>query len=90
MGYHLDGLPQILSPALLIEHVPVDLAGGKVRELIEVLVDEPLIVAQVQVRLKAVLGDVDLAVLVWAHGARVHVDVWVQLLGGHLKPPGFQ
>ena len=41
---------------------------------------EPLVVAEVQVRLGAVVGDVDLAVLERAHRARVHVDVGVELL----------
>ncbi len=84
VGNDLDGLSQIFAPALLIQHVPVDLAGGQVGELIQVLVNKPLIVAQVQVRLQAVLRDVDLPVLVGAHGAWVHIDVGVQLLRRHL------
>ena len=84
VGNDLDGLSQIFAPALLIQHVPVDLAGGQVGKLVQVLVNKPLIVAQVQVRLQAVLRDVDLPVLVGAHGAWVHVDVGVQLLRRHL------
>ena len=38
--------------------------------LIQVLVDEPLIMAQIQIRLRTVLRDIDLAVLIGAHGAR--------------------
>ena len=45
---------------------------------------------QIQVGLSAVLGDVDLPVLVGAHGAGVHIDIGVQFLGSHLQPPGFQ
>src|SRR5207253_741929 len=48
-------------------------------ELGQVLVDEPLVVAEVEVRLRAVVGDVDLAVLVRAHRARIYVDVGIQL-----------
>ena len=55
--------------------------------LVQVFVDEALIVAQVQIGLRAVLGDVDLAVLIGAHGAGVDVDVGVQLLGGDLQSP---
>ena len=90
VGDHLDGLPQVLAPALLVEHVPVDLAGGQVGVLVQVLVNKPLVVAQVQVGLRPVLGDVHLPVLVRTHGAGVHVDVGVQLLGSHLQPPGLQ
>ena len=80
----------ILSPALLGDHVGIDPAGGQVGELVQVLVNKALVVAQVQVGFRPVLGHKDLAVLIRAHGARVHVDVRVQLLGGHLQAPGFQ
>ena len=30
MGDDLNSLPQVLAPALLVQHVPVDLAGGQV------------------------------------------------------------
>ena len=49
------------------------------RELGQVLVDEALVVAQVQVGLGAVVGDEDFAVLVGRHGARIDVDVRVEL-----------
>src|SRR5262249_32408118 len=58
----------------------VDLARGHVGGRGEVLVHEALVVAQIQVRLRAIVGDEDLAVLVRAHGARVDVEVGVQLL----------
>ena len=40
-------------------------------------VDEPLVVAQVEVGLRAVRGDEDLAVLVRGHGPRIDVEVGV-------------
>ena len=43
-------------------------------------VGEPLVMPQVQVGLRAVVRDVDLAVLVRAHGPRVDVDVRVEFL----------
>ena len=48
----------------------------------EVLVDEPLVVAEVEVGLTAVLGDEDLTVLEGVHRARVDVDVRVELAHG--------
>ena len=86
VGDHLHGGAQILPPALLVQNVPVHLAGGEVGVFVQILIDEPLIVAQIQIRFRAVLGDVDLAVLIGAHGAGVHIDVGVQLLSGHLQP----
>ena len=42
-------------------------------------VDESLVVAQVEVGLAAVMGDEDLAVLVRRHGARIDVQIGVEL-----------
>ena len=86
----LHGLAEVFAAALLVQHVPVHLAGRQVREPVEVLVDEPLVVAEVEVRLRAVLGHVDLAVLVRAHRARVDVDVRVELLRGDLQTARLQ
>jgi hypothetical protein len=50
---------------------------------VEVLVDEPLVVAQVEVGLATVLGDEDLTMLERVHGARVDIDVGVEFAHGH-------
>ncbi len=76
---------QVVAAPLLGDDRAVDAAGGDVALPLHELVDEALVVAQVQVRLGAVLGDEDLAVLEGAHGARVDVDVGVELLVGDLQ-----
>ena len=81
---------QILAVALLGKHVGKHFAGGEVGKLVQVLVDEPLVMAQVKVGLGAVLGDIYLSMLVWAHCSRVHVDVRIKLLGRHLEPSCLQ
>ena len=90
VGDDLDRLAEILAPPLLAQHVPVHLAGGEVGEPVEVLIDEPFVVSQIQVRLQTVLGDVDFPVLIGAHGAGIHVDIRIQLLCRHLQAPGLQ
>ena len=82
----LDGVPEVLAAALAGDHGGVHLAGGHVVQAVEVLVEEALVVADVQVRLGAVLGDEHLAVLERVHGARVHVEVGVELLHHHPEP----
>ena len=86
----LDGGPQIRAPALLRDDVGIDLSGGQVGVLVQILIDEALVVPQIQIRLSPVLGDIDLTVLIGTHSARIHIDVWVQLLGCYLQPPGLQ
>ena len=90
MGDDLDGGAQVVAPALPVQHRPVDLAGGNGAVAAEILVHEPLVMAQVQVRLGAVLGDEDLAVLVGAHGAGVHINIGVELLVAHPQAPLLQ
>ena len=87
---HLHRLPQVLAPPLLVQHVPVDLPRGQVGKAVQILVDKALVVPQIQIRLAAVLGDIDLSVLIGAHGSRVHVDIGIQLLRGHLQPAAFE
>ena len=87
VGDGLDRAPEVVPPALPVEDVPVNFSGGDRGVDIQILVDEALIVAQVQVRLRAVVGDEDLPVLVGAHGAGVHVQVGVQLLDLHPQSP---
>ena len=42
----------------------------------------------VEIGLGAVVGDENLAVLEGVHGARIHVQVWIELLHGHPQPAG--
>ena len=90
MGNHLHGGAKVFAPALLIQHIPVHLAGGEVGVFVQILINEALIVSQVQIGLGAVFGDIDLSVLIRAHGAGVHVDIGVQLLCRDLQSPGLQ
>ena len=83
---HLDRVAEVLPAALLRDHLRVDLAGGHVRGLVQVDVDEPLVVADVEVGLGAVVGHEDLAVLERVHGARIDVEVRIQLLHDHAQP----
>ena len=80
VGDGLNGAAQVDAPSLLGNHRLVDLAGGHGAGLGEVLIQEALVVAQVEVGFGAVAGDENLAVLVGGHGAGVDVEVGVQFL----------
>ncbi len=77
---HLHGRAEELALALLAQDGVPDPAGGVRRVAREVLVDEALVVADVEVGLGTVLGHEDLAVLERRHRARVDVQVRVELL----------
>ena len=82
--------PEEVAPALLLDDRVVHRAGGDVGDAGEALVGEALVVPEVEVRLGAVLGDEDLAVLERAHGPGVDVEVGVALLQRHPHPAGLQ
>ena len=90
VGNDLDGAAEVVAAALLGDDRLVDAAGRDVAELGQVLVDEPLVVAQVEVRLGAVVGDEDLAVLVGRHRPRVDVDVGVELEDRDVETAGLE
>ena len=84
---HLDRVPQIVPPALLLDHGQIDGPGGDVRSPLQVLTGEPLVMTEVQVGLTTVIGDEHLAVLEGVHRARVDVDVGVELLVHDAEAP---
>ena len=90
VGDDLHRGAQVVAPALPVQDVPPHPAGADGGVAGEVLVHEALIVSQVQVGLGAVLGDEDLPVLEGAHGARVHIEVGVELLVPHPEAPLLQ
>ncbi len=46
--------------------------------------------AQIKVRLRAILGDEDFTMLIGGHGACIYVEVRVQLLDRHRDAPALQ
>ena len=87
---HLHGGAEELALALLAQHGVPDRAGAVARVPRQVLVDEALVVAEIEIGLGAVLGDEHLAVLERAHRARVDVQVGVELLRLHTQAARLQ
>ena len=77
---HLHRATEVVAAPFLLDDAQVDLAGCPVGVLRRQRAGEPLVVAQVEVRFGAIVGDVHLAVLVRAHRARIDVDIRVELL----------
>ena len=81
VGNDLHGLAEVVAPPLPLDHRRVDASRRRVVDLRAGHRGEALVVPEVQVRLGAVVGDVDLAVLEGRHRAGIHVDVGIEL--GH-------
>ena len=69
----LHGLAQIIPAALLGDHGIIDLAGGNAAVFGKLGIGETLIMAQVQVGFRPVIGDIHFPVLIGIHGAGIHV-----------------
>jgi hypothetical protein len=83
---HLDGVAEVVAAALLLEHVPVDAAGGDRGLAGGGLAGKALVVAEVEVGFDAVVGDVHFAVLVGAHGAGVDIEIRIHLQHADAQP----
>ena len=82
----LNGFAQELALAFFFDHGQIDLAGRVVAVAGQRATGEPFVVAQVQIGLRTIIQDVDFAVLVGAHCARIHIDVGIQLLHPYREP----
>src|SRR5205823_4974362 len=87
---YLDGPAQIIAAALLLDDALIDLARGPVRVAGGGGAREALVVPKIEVGLRAVVGDVHLAMLVRAHRARIDIDIWIELLQRHLVAVAFE
>jgi hypothetical protein len=75
----LDGLAEIVAAPLFENDLLVDAASGKVVVARQGSVGEALVVPEIEVGFSAVVGDEDFAVLEGRHGARINVEVRVEL-----------
>ena len=75
---HLHGAAEIAALALLLDHLGIDAARGDIVGLARRDAGEALIMAQIQVGLRPVIGDIDLAMLERRHGARIDVEIGVE------------
>ena len=79
----LHRAPQIAALPFPVQHGPEHLARGHGGVAVQRLIHEPLVVPQIQIRLRAVVGDEHLPVLVGAHRARIYIKIGVELLVAH-------
>ena len=74
---NLNGAAQIIAPALLAQHCVIDTARRKIIGAAHHRAREALVMTEIEVCLRAIVGDEDLSMLERAHRAGVDVDVGV-------------
>src|SRR5216683_2936203 len=87
---HLHGGAEILAAALAADHGRVDAAGGDAVAAPRGDAGVALVMAEIEVGLGAVIGDIDLAMLIGAHGPRIDIEVGVELPQPHLEAARLQ
>jgi len=70
---------EIIAAAFLVDHRLVDLAGGEVVAPAHPRAGKALVMAEVEIGLRTIVGNEHLAVLKRAHGAGVDVDIRIEL-----------
>ena len=80
--YDLNRFSQEFPFPLLFDHRLVDPSCGHVIGLAGRSVQKTLVMAEVKIRLRPVIGDVALAVFIGIQRAWIDIDVWVELLNG--------
>ena len=90
MRDHLHCLAEIIAPPLARDDLLVDAPARKIVGLRKRSVRESFVVPQVQIGLRAIVGDEDLAMLKRTHRSRIDVQVWIELLQRDLEPAAFK
>ncbi|MCY1232908.1 hypothetical protein D9M72_454240 [compost metagenome] len=80
---HLNGCAEVVAATFLIDDVLVDPASGDVVGLRRRTPREAFIVAEIEIGLRTIIGYENLTVLGRAHGARINVEVGVELAQSH-------
>ncbi len=86
----LHGLAEIFAFALVVQDGLINLTAREIVQSRELDVREPLIMAEVEVGLCAVIEHINLAVLIRRHRARIHIQIRVELLQRDLEAAIFE
>ena len=87
---HLDRFSQIIATPLFLQHVGIDPARGNGIGLARGHASEPLVMAQVQIGFRTVIGDEHFAMFKRRHRAGIDVQIRVQLAQTHGEAPRLQ
>ena len=90
MRNNLNSTTEIVTTTFFRQHVGIDTTSGEIVTTRHGRANETLIMSEVEVGFRAVIGHEDLTVLERAHGTRINVDVRIKLEHSDLKATGFQ
>ena len=77
---HLHGFAEVIAAPFLQDHAFVNLAAGEIVVARKNAIGEALVVAEIEIGLRAVVQHVDFAVLERVHRSRIDVQIRIELL----------
>ncbi len=77
---HLHGLAEVIAAPLPQDHVFINLAAGEIVVPREHAIGEALVMAEIEIGLRAVIQHINLAMLERIHRPRIDVQVRIELL----------
>ena len=80
---HLHGRAEKIAAPLLGDDLLIDAPGGDIVASVGGTAGEPLVMAEIEIGLGAVVGDEDLAVLGRTHRAGIDVEIGIELAQPH-------
>ena len=78
-------LSEIVAFTFLVDYCLIDSSGGNAVGPCGDNVGEALIMSEVEVGFKSVVGDVALSMFVWIECAGIYIQIWVKLLDSDSK-----
>ena len=87
---HLHGGAEIFAAPLAPDHGRIDAPGGDAVAAPRGDAGEALVMAEIEIGLGAVVGDIDLAVLIGAHRPRIDIEIGVELAQPHAEAARLQ
>ena len=90
MRNDLDSFAEVFALALVVEHGLVHLAAGEVIEPRQLAIGKAFVMAKVEIGFGPIIQHIDFAMLVRIHGARIDVEIRIELLQGDLQTTIFQ
>ena len=90
MRDYLYGSTTVITTAFFGKNRPVNFTGCDITLFGETFVNETLIMSQVQIGFRTVIGDEYFTMLNWIHRTRVNIDIRVKFLHGYFVATHFQ
>lgn len=81
---------EIVPAPFTLNHFSINLSTCHIANFTQTDINETFIMAQIQVRFRAIIQHKDFAVLIRAHRARINVQIRIKLLNPHAKTTLFE